>query len=293
MNRNYRVRIGRDDVVLRFYDRAPMACAKEATILRLVSGVARVPALLYAATDAVPTPFAVLEFVEGISFRDLKRRGDQDALANAAYDAGRQLAAINSVLVDPDILGAPDIDPALLAGSNVNARLIEYFLASPVLRARLSGAEVDRINRFAWSRDELLLPYTSSRSLAHGDFNSPNILVRPRDGAWSVAAILDWEFAFAGHAFYDIGNFLRYDRPNAPRVEPSFSRGLLDGDLTLPPEWRTMARLADLGALCELLTRSEVPDNVVAEIRTLVLATLDEGRASVSLSTHRSEQDTA
>lgn len=43
----------------------------------------------------------------------------------------------------------------------------------------------------------------------------------------------------------------------------------------LPPEWLSAARIANLGALCELLTRPDVPDNVVAEIRDLILATVD------------------
>jgi 5-methylthioribose kinase len=37
--------------------------------------------------------------------------------------------------------------------------------------------------------------------------NSANILVRRCAGRWTVAAILDWEFAFEGSVAYDIGNF--------------------------------------------------------------------------------------
>lgn len=179
--------------------------------------------------------------------------------------------------VDPVVIGTPDIDPRLLVGSNVNARLIEQFVESPILRHRLSDATADRVRDFAWRRDELLERYASSHSLAHGDFNSPNILVRQRDASWSIAAILDWEFAFLGHAFYDIGNFLRYERSHTARFEPWFSRGLSDAGFNLPDNWLSIARVADLGALCELLTRPNVPENVVSELRDLILATLDDG----------------
>jgi aminoglycoside phosphotransferase (APT) family kinase protein len=276
MNRNYRVGVGGDDVVLRFYDRTRTACAKETAILQAVAGVVAAPRVLYAEPDADPTPFAVLEYVDGISLRELKARGDGEALASAAYDVGRQLAALGSVAVGAEVMGVPGIDPTVLAGSNVNARLIEHFVESPTLRTRLSESDVERVVRFAWHREELLAPYSGARSIVHGDLNSPNVLVGQSGASWIVSAIIDWEFAFAGHVFYDIGNFLRYERQGVPRFEPWFSRGLADGGVVLPTQWLAMARVADLGALCELLTRTDVPDNVVHEIRGLILATLDE-----------------
>jgi aminoglycoside phosphotransferase (APT) family kinase protein len=74
-------------------------------------------------------------------------------------------------------------------------------------------------------------------SLVHGDFNSPNIFVRHERGSWRVAAILDWEFAFAGSILCDIGNMLRYERPTQSRYEPHFSRGLLDEGWRAPDDW--------------------------------------------------------
>src|SRR5438270_3379821 len=52
MNRNYRVRVGNDDVVLRFYDRNPASFSKEIELLRELSGVIPVPELLYAERTA-------------------------------------------------------------------------------------------------------------------------------------------------------------------------------------------------------------------------------------------------
>src|SRR5208337_1324858 len=47
-------------------------------------------------------------------------------------------------------------------------------------------------------------------TLTHSDFNASNILVgRAPGGAFKIAAILDWEFAFAGGPSYDFGNLLR------------------------------------------------------------------------------------
>jgi hypothetical protein len=66
---------------------------------------------------------------------------------------------------------------------------------------------------------------------------------------------------------------LRYERPTQSRYEPHFSRGLLDEGWRAPDDWFLHARLADLPALCELLTRDAVPEAVVNELRELIEAT--------------------
>jgi len=276
MNRNYRVRVGEDDVVLRFYDRDPRACGKELALLHAVQGRLPVPRVLYAAAHAAPAPFAVLEFVDGISLRDLKKIGDRSATVDAAHSAGLALAALASVPSTALVHLATDIAPSeVLDSPNVNARLIDHFLTSSHLQARIGASTAIRVRDFAWRHDDGLAAAHLPSAIAHGDFNAANILVRPHAGRWTVAAVLDWEFAFAGSMAYDIGNFLRYERSSSPWFEPGFSRGLVDGDVELPSDWRTTARVADLSALCELLTRPEMPTHVADEVRGLVLATLD------------------
>ncbi len=43
----------------------------------------------------------------------------------------------------------------------------------------------------------------------------------------------------------------------------------------LPQDWRQLARLFDLSALCEALTRDQLPDDVTAELVELVSATVE------------------
>jgi len=278
MNRNYRVRVGSDDVVLRFYDRNARAWAKEVCLLSELHGHVAVPEVLYSGPSAEAVPFVVLEFVDGISMRDLKRSGDTGGIGEAAYAVGRELATLASIRPrDPAILATHlEPKPELLHGLNVNARLVDHFLESALLRERLGEQHATRAHDFAWCYDDALSAMSESPGIAHGDFNSANILVRQCDGSWTVAAILDWEFAFEGPIAYDIGNFLRYERASNPRFEPSFPRGLADGGVRLPNGWRQIARAADLSALCELLTRPATPNTVVQEIRELVLATVDD-----------------
>jgi aminoglycoside phosphotransferase (APT) family kinase protein len=152
--------------------------------------------------------------------------------------------------------------------------IVDYFATSPIFAGRLDAALRDRLRSFVRATEPLHSSPTESATLVHGDFNSPNVLVRDNGSRWVVAAILDWEFAFSGSVFTDIGNMLRYERPGQSRYEPHFSRGLVDGGWQLAGDWFLRARLADLPALCELLTRDDVPDVIVAELRDLIAETV-------------------
>jgi len=47
--------------------------------------------------------------------------------------------------------------------------------------------------------------------LVHADYNGKNLLMQSTHEGWQVAAVLDWEFAFAGSPLFDTGNFLRHE----------------------------------------------------------------------------------
>src|SRR5262249_34020162 len=95
MNWNYEIRLNGsvERFVLRFYDRRPESCAKEVKTLDLVRDDVPVPQVLFVEPGGAAgfPPFCVLEFIDGISLRELRRRGDVKALADASYDAGRLL----------------------------------------------------------------------------------------------------------------------------------------------------------------------------------------------------------
>jgi aminoglycoside phosphotransferase (APT) family kinase protein len=278
MNWNYVIRLSgsAERFVLRFYDRSPSACAKEVAVLALVRADVPVPGVLHAAVNGAEgyPPFCVLEFIDGISLRTLRRRGDETGVADAAYDAGRLLPRLSRHRFDRSGLLSPEL--AVTDGPFADAGLtavIEQFVRSPRFRQRVDAALVARILDFARSNEKRLMADTEGAGLVHGDFNSPNILVRQERGAWRVAAVLDWEFTFAASIFCDIGNMLRYERPGSPRYEPHFSRGLADGGWDAPEDWFLHARLADLPALCELVAREDVPDAIIAELGDLIRET--------------------
>jgi Ser/Thr protein kinase RdoA (MazF antagonist) len=273
MNRNCRLRIdGSPDAVLRLQDRDPSAAAKEHAILDRLRGSVPVPAVLYADANVL-----VLELIDGVPLTAIKRSGDMDALAACAFDAGRVLARLQHQRFDrPGLLTATlEVDTDGLPNPLTTASLVEHFAQSDSFSSRVGAELLDALLHSARDWDEHPSAPELPTTLVHGDFGSRNVLVRQVHGRWSVAAILDWEFAFSGPAYVDIGNFLRYERADRPRFEPWFSRGLRDGGLALDGDWRRAARMADLPALCELLSRQSTPADVVAEILELVDRTLD------------------
>jgi aminoglycoside phosphotransferase (APT) family kinase protein len=280
-NANFKLRLdcAPEPIVLRIYEHDASLCRKEADLIRLIAGTVPVPQVIHAETrgwEDVP-PFAVMLYVEGTSFRELTRSGDASAIAQAAYSAGKTLAAIGrTTFLKPGWLApGPSVGGPLLEGADPTARFIDLCLASPHLRQRTDADLRNRTSAFVWSWSPQLALLDKEACLVHGDFGKRNLLVRNVGGRWDVVAVLDWEFAVSGSPLADLGHFLRYERASRPLVEPHFSEGFLHAGGRLPPNSHQIARLVDLAALCESLTHDELPDSVVADLVELVRATID------------------
>lgn len=263
-----------EPVVLRIYEHDPSLCQKELDLMRLVSPSVPVPEIIHAepaGLDDLP-PFTLSRWIEAITFRDLKRTGDRDAIAQAAYAAGEVLAAIGQFRFPKPgwIVPGPAIGSPLMEGPDPFPRFVDLCLASPYLQTRVPAELRDRTHDLAWSSARPLAAIDDEARLVHGDFSKRNLLVSRKAGRWSVAAVLDWEFAFSGAPLADLGNFLRYERASHPVVEPDFSAGYLSAGGHLPRDWRRLARWVDLAALCEILTRPELPASVVPELLELM-----------------------
>jgi aminoglycoside phosphotransferase (APT) family kinase protein len=280
-NANFRLRLDSKSelFVLRLYEHDASLCQKEVDLMRLVGASVPVPEVIHAeprGLDDCPS-FMLMRYVEGITFRELKRGGDPDAIGQAAYSAGETLAAIGRILFPKSgwLAPGPVVTAPLLEGLDPMPRFVELCLSSPKLQLRMPAALRDRTQALVWSWASQLADLNGEAHLVHGDFNRRNLLVKSISGRWSVAAVLDWEFAISGSPLNDIGNFLCYERTSQPLVEPHFSTGYLQAGGTLPDGWRRLARLVDLTAICESLTRDQLPDTIIAELVELVHATID------------------
>jgi aminoglycoside phosphotransferase (APT) family kinase protein len=280
-NSNFKLRIDSvaEPIVLRVYEHDPTLCRKEVDLLQFLGGLVPVPEVIHAeplGAEDLP-PFALLRYVEGITFRELKLGGDTEAIAQAAHSAGKTLAAIHrTVFPKPGWLSAgPAVTAPLLEGRNPMAGFVDLCLASGNLQQRLPPALCQGVHTLMWSALPELDLCEEQSNLVHGDFGKRNVLVRPTDGGWAVAAVLDWEFAVSGPPVTDLANFLRYERTSRPSAEPFFSNGYLRAGGALPEDWRQVARLVDLVALCEMLTRDSRPDWVIVELVELIRATVE------------------
>lgn len=257
-----------EPVVLRIYERDPGACRKELELLRALGGTVPVPEVLHAEPEGLDGhgPFVFLRWVEGITFRQLKATADRRAIQEASYAVGAALGAVGS----HDLAGLDSVG----GGPHPSPESIEDSLASPRLVARTGSELADRARRLVAEWAPRLRSVAGERRLVHGDFRKQNVLVRLDGGAWRVAAILDWECAFAGSPLLDVGVFLRYERPERPTAEPAFSRGFLDGGGWLPEDWRERVRVVDLASLCRCLAEPELPPEIEREVAGLVAETV-------------------
>ena len=269
-----------EPVVLRIYEHDASLCQKEVDLMRLVSTAVPVPEVIHAEPhgwEDLP-PFTLARWVEGITFRDLKGSGDAEAIAEAAQAAGETLAAIGRFRFPKPgwIAPGPTVASPLLEGADPMPRFIDLCLASENLRRRVPGGLRDRTHALMWSWAPQLADLDREACLVHGDFNKRNLLVRCVGGRWTVAAVLDWEFAVSSSPLADLGSFLRYERAARPVAEPHFFAGYVRAGGRLPHNWRRLARLVDLAALCESLTHDQLSDAVIQELVELVRATIED-----------------
>jgi aminoglycoside phosphotransferase (APT) family kinase protein len=272
-------------VVLRLYRDGAEVCRKEVAILQLVGGSVSVPQVVYAEPEGFEgsDAFAVLEYVNGITFQSLKHTNDADAIRLAATSIGRTLAEIGryhfsnsgrlvagagseSLIPGPDYVEGPDPIPTIL----------DSFLSSPIFQRRVDTSFAHRLHDFVWSWAPQLPDLSNEHSLVHCDFGNRNIMVCEDRGQWAVAAVLDWEFAFSGSPLLDVGHFMRYERRANPLREPWFSRAYVEHGGKLPDDWRQVVRIIDLTGVVECLTHEYLPVAVAAELFDLVEATLED-----------------
>ncbi len=268
-------------VVLRLYRGDAEVCLKETAVLRLVGSTAPVPKVIHVEPNGIPgsRPFSILEFVNGITFQQLKRTKDLEAIQQAAASAGEMLARIGKFeFPSPGRLQAENdltVGPPYMNGPDPIPRLFDSFLQSAQLQQRIDALRQQQLHDFIWSWADRLREFDNDRQLVHCDFGNRNILVDCINGRWQVVAVLDWEFALSGSPLLDIGHFLRYETHDTPLREPYFSRAFVESGGLLPDDWREISRVLDLSGLVHCLTHEQLPDDVAAEILPLMDSTLE------------------
>ncbi|WP_202079089.1 phosphotransferase family protein [Caldalkalibacillus salinus] len=252
--------------------------SKEKAIAERLSGDVPVADYIYLDTsqNLIEYDWAVLEWKEGVLLRDILQRGEKRQIAKAAESIGDVLARIHSYTFDC---------PGFLAGDLTIAKPFntgEAEFYSFILESLDSGATghylgtevTEMVRSFCVSHRSLLSEIYEPSVLVHSDFNGLNILMFDSPNEVEVSAVLDWEFAFSGRKYVDIGNILRYENENS-WFERHFIKAYQDSGGSLNENWVQIAKLEDLIALCDILNCStpEMP-NRISDLRQLIIQTV-------------------
>jgi len=252
-----------DPLVLRIYTRDPSVCQKEVDILRSASGQLPVPELIYAdpkGEDDVG-PYVLYRYAEGITFQELKSRGDLQDMADAAYAIGAALARLQTVSLSEPVSARQEIT--------------DECLNSPILEQRLGGFDRDRLGIFFSNWLPRIRNLYQQTALVHGDFNNRNTIVNRKGSGWVVTGILDWEYAFIGSPLWDATRFICFERQARPCREPHFSRGFRESGGSLPKDWSEFSRALNALSAAESLSRPDLRAQYIPELHDLIVATLD------------------
>jgi aminoglycoside phosphotransferase (APT) family kinase protein len=269
-NTNYRVTCGRDTYLLRLYAAVDDSWQKEGPLHVYLRDLLPLPKLLHAEFDRsiFPAPFAIFEFVAGETLDSLLARGA--ALPPGLFEEiGGCLARLHARqypkvgFLDRNLEVVEELPPF---GS-------WYELLMGRAAQRLGSESAGRVRAYVAARSTMLLEIERRVTLVHGDFRAENLLVR--EGR--LAAILDWEFAMAGHSCADLGQFVRDADLISGAPEAHFVEGYQRAaGRALPANWKQLGRLCDLVNLLQMLDGQDERPVQYAGLKNLIMRTLDE-----------------
>lgn len=275
-NTNYRVAIaGQGDFVLRVYTNDGDGCARDLALLELVRGRVSVPRAIFAERQPAELehPYALFEWVEGDSLMEAFACGeDQRDLGSAL---GMTLAAIGSHHFDH----AGFFNSDLTLSSTEPPRWLDYVTEclldkGTALDPFLASQALDFLHRHA----ALLPKPDDAAALVHGDYKAGNVLVRRSGPAqvWTIAAVLDWEFAFSGSPLFDLAPLLRFSHRLPPEFEQGVVEGLYEGGRALPHDWKRRVKLLDFADLCDFARQPGRGAKLAGDVSDLIAKTMRE-----------------
>ncbi len=252
-NSNYKISLANGEVViLRVYTRDPRAIKREARIHQLVQDTLPVPRFLSTFDECkiLPLPFAFIEYVDGILFRDLILQNDLEAIKTCAYQAGQFLQHMAAIQFDTAGFFNDDLSIRPFAKDQNFISLINSQLANPEVIGLLGKELVTQLHTITQQYHAIIAELSNHKNLTHADYDPTNMLVVKDKLGWRISGILDWEFALSSTYYIDIGLMLRYAHKLPECFQASFIQGIQeDNSQLLSHDWEKRAKLADIVSL--------------------------------------------
>ncbi len=263
--------------VMRLYTRDSGAVAREnALIPYLARHAPRVPVPEFIYAQLSPIPCSIWRFVEGELLQDLFLTASPAQLLQIANVCGQTLAELHGCRFERcGELGADlNVVREYGAPSAFVPQVIRDGLAG-LPGQRLGPRLSQRLTTALGRTEPLLREVDGDYRLVHADYKRPNLLLTRTPNGFRVAAVLDWEFAFAGPPLVDIGLFLRAGSALPAGFARAFAAGYQRAGGNLPAAWLALSRLVDLLSQMTFLDGPRERPRVWQETRGVVQETVD------------------
>ncbi|MFD1356731.1 phosphotransferase family protein [Fictibacillus halophilus] len=221
--------------------------------------------------------FSFMEWRTGSQLKEVMYQGERNAVKQAAFSVGYWLSQIRKHTFTESGFLNENLDvcePVKITPDTFLAFMEEFLIKGKTglwIEKEMTAAVWD----YARKNKHFLKDIDVEPALVHSDYNGLNILASKNNEPCEVTAIIDWEFAFAGPVYVDIGNMLRYENFRYyADFELAFIEGLEFGGIKLHKEWKRIAKLVDLIALCSLLNNQHGGENRIKDIKQLISQTL-------------------
>lgn len=255
-NLNVKIKYKNDDVfyILRIYLKKKNAAALEYNIAKKFHD--KIPiAKIYFQGRFDDYDFSIMEYLSGITLRDLLLSNRAFDLDFVMYDVGYHLSRLSQITFEKAGTFSNDLMVEHFFDDDFLTSYLQSLLNSPNTLKALDDKAILRIKKLF---DIKFFTQESSICLVHGDFDPANVLVFEAKDGWRVSGILDWEFSHTNSAIVDVANMLRYADKMPQAFQSSFLKGFEKGGGVLEEHWQTQVRQSNMIALLDLLSRTSI-----------------------------------